>query len=56
MPQDLGRDVPLHSTLRVTKAEAADLAKGTWRISALATAEDGDTEFVSPAASVEVTG
>ncbi|MGW0845898.1 DUF5707 domain-containing protein [Streptomyces sp. NPDC002787] len=43
-------------TLKVTKAEAADLAKGTWHVSALATAEDGDTEFVSPAASFEVTG
>ncbi|UUU32387.1 DUF5707 domain-containing protein [Streptomyces sp. CA-210063] len=43
-------------TLKVTKAEAAGLAKGTWHISALATAEDGDTEFVSPAASFEVTG
>ena len=42
-------------TLKVTKAEAADLA-GTWYVSALATAEDGGTEFVSRAATFEVTG
>lgn len=43
-------------TLKVTKVEAAELAKGTWHITALATAKDGDTEFVAPAVSFEVTG
>jgi hypothetical protein len=42
-------------TLRVTKAEAADLAKGTWYVSALATAEDGGTTFVPRAATFDVT-
>ncbi|WP_200309272.1 DUF5707 domain-containing protein [Streptomyces adelaidensis] len=42
--------------LTVTKADAADLDKGTWYVSALATAKDGDTEFVSPAATFEITG
>ena len=42
-------------TLRVTKAEAAELAQGTWYVSALATAKDGDTKFVSLAARFTVT-
>ena len=32
-------------TLKVTKSEAAELTEGTWHISTLATAKDGDTEF-----------
>ncbi len=42
-------------TLKVTKREAADLAEGTWYVSALATAEDGDTTFVPHAATFAVT-
>ncbi|ULR52242.1 DUF5707 domain-containing protein [Streptomyces deccanensis] len=42
-------------TLKVTKREAADLAKGTWYVSALATAEDGGTTFVPRAATFVVT-
>ncbi|WP_371582320.1 DUF5707 domain-containing protein [Streptomyces sp. NBC_01314] len=42
-------------TLKVTKQEAAELAKGTWYVSALATAEDGDTTFVPRAATFDVT-
>ncbi|MFF9772652.1 DUF5707 domain-containing protein [Streptomyces sp. NPDC013978] len=42
-------------TLKVTKREAADLAKGTWYVSALATAEDGGTTFVPRAATFDVT-
>ncbi|MET7484083.1 DUF5707 domain-containing protein [Streptomyces sp. NPDC005538] len=42
--------------LKVTKKQAADLAKGTWYVSALATAEDGDTKFVSMAARFVVGG
>ena len=42
-------------TLRVTKKEAAELADGTWYVSALATAKDGDTAFVSHAAAFDVT-
>lgn len=41
-------------TLKVTKTEAAELAQGTWYVSALATAEDGDTKFVARAATFEV--
>ncbi|MDQ1037630.1 hypothetical protein QFZ75_004046 [Streptomyces sp. V3I8] len=41
-------------TLKVTKAEEAELDRGTWHISALATAEDGDTAFVPRAASFDV--
>jgi hypothetical protein len=43
-------------TLKITKKEAADAAKGTWYVSALATAKDGDTTFVSKAATFDVTG
>ncbi|CAM5714763.1 DUF5707 domain-containing protein [Streptomyces aurantiogriseus] len=42
-------------TLKVTKREAAELAKGTWHVSALATAKDGDTTFVPRAAAFDVT-
>ncbi|WAU82687.1 DUF5707 domain-containing protein [Streptomyces sp. Qhu-G9] len=42
-------------TLKVTKREAADLAKGTWYVSALATAKDGDTTSVPRAATFDVT-
>ncbi|MEV8316262.1 DUF5707 domain-containing protein [Streptomyces sp. NPDC059900] len=42
-------------TLKVTKKEAADLAPGTWYVSARATAKDGDTKFVPRAATFEVT-
>lgn len=40
-------------TLKVTEREAADLPKGTWYVSALATAEDGDTTFVPRAATFD---
>jgi hypothetical protein len=43
-------------TLKITKKVAADAAKGTWYVSALATAKDGDTTFVSKAATFDVTG
>lgn len=43
-------------TLKVTKREAADLDKGTWYVSALATAKDGDTTFVPRATTFDVTG
>ncbi|MDJ1131855.1 DUF5707 domain-containing protein [Streptomyces iconiensis] len=42
-------------TLKVTPKEAADLPKGTWHISALATAKDGDTAFAPDAATFTVT-
>lgn len=42
-------------TLKVTEREAADLAKGTWYVSALATAEDGDTTFVPRATTFDPT-
>ncbi|MEU1181616.1 DUF5707 domain-containing protein [Streptomyces sp. NPDC005820] len=41
-------------TLKVTQAEAADLAKGTWYVSALATSKDGATTFVPHAATFQV--
>lgn len=41
-------------TLKVTRTQAADLAKGTWYISTLATAEDGDASFESRAATFEI--
>ncbi|MGJ5805350.1 DUF5707 domain-containing protein [Streptomyces europaeiscabiei] len=40
---------------KVTKREAADLAKGTWYVSVLATAKDGGTTFVPRAATFDVT-
>ncbi|MFE1797005.1 DUF5707 domain-containing protein [Streptomyces sp. NPDC059517] len=43
-------------TLKVTEKEQAGLDRGTWHISALATAKDGDTAFVPRAAAFEVTG
>lgn len=42
-------------TLKVTEADAADLAQGTWHVSALATAEDGDAKFLPSATTFEVT-
>ncbi|WP_073946418.1 DUF5707 domain-containing protein [Streptomyces kebangsaanensis] len=42
-------------TLKVTQQEAADLAEGTWYVSVLATAEDGDTRFLPRAATFDVT-
>ncbi|MFJ1745396.1 DUF5707 domain-containing protein [Streptomyces sp. NPDC088116] len=42
-------------TLAVGREEAADLPEGAWHISALATAEDGDTLFVPEAAAFDVT-
>ncbi|MDQ0776100.1 hypothetical protein QF026_004566 [Streptomyces aurantiacus] len=42
-------------TLRITKEEAAESAPGTWHISALATAKDGDTAFVPRATAFEFT-
>ena len=41
--------------LKVTKAEAAELAEGTWHISTLATAKDGDTEFAPRTSEFTVT-
>ena len=43
-------------TVKVTKKEAAEAAKGTWNISTLATAKDGDTTFVSKAATFDIAG
>jgi hypothetical protein len=43
-------------TFKVTKKEAAEAAKGTWNVSTLATAKDGDTTFVSKAATFDVAG
>ncbi|WP_393059109.1 DUF5707 domain-containing protein [Streptomyces sp. LN549] len=40
--------------LTVTKEEAAGLDRGTWHISVLATAKDGDTLFLPRAASVDI--
>ncbi|WP_055694760.1 DUF5707 domain-containing protein [Streptomyces prasinopilosus] len=41
-------------TLKVSAPEAAALEAGTWKITALATAEDGDTLLVPSAATFEV--
>ncbi|MFF8715045.1 DUF5707 domain-containing protein [Streptomyces sp. NPDC015184] len=41
-------------TLRITEEEAAGAATGTWYVSALATAEGGDTTFVPRAAAFEL--
>ncbi|EKX63281.1 hypothetical protein Sipo8835_25505 [Streptomyces ipomoeae] len=43
-------------TLTVTKADAAELARGTWYVSALATAKDGDRTFVPRAATFDIAG
>ncbi|MFJ9021018.1 DUF5707 domain-containing protein [Streptomyces sp. NPDC102259] len=43
-------------TVKVTAAEAAEMPGGTWHVSALATAKDGGTAFVSRAAVFDVTG
>ncbi|MFI8305483.1 DUF5707 domain-containing protein [Streptomyces sp. NPDC085927] len=40
--------------LKVTEVEAAALEAGTWKVTALATAKDGDTLFVPSAAAFEV--
>lgn len=42
-------------TLKVTQQDAAGLAEGAWDVSVLATAKDGDTKFVSRAATFTVT-
>ncbi|MFE4367107.1 DUF5707 domain-containing protein, partial [Streptomyces sp. NPDC056835] len=42
-------------TLKVTQKDAADLPEGTWYVSALATAKDGDKTFVPEAATFSVT-
>jgi len=41
-------------TPRVTKEEAAEMGRGTWHVSALATAKDGDTKFVPRAAAFDI--
>ncbi|MFK4100684.1 DUF5707 domain-containing protein [Streptomyces sp. NPDC019531] len=41
-------------TPKVTEAEAADLAEGTWHVSVLATAKDGDKKFVPSAATFDI--
>ncbi|MFB7457065.1 MULTISPECIES: DUF5707 domain-containing protein [unclassified Streptomyces] len=41
-------------TLKVTHEDATYLAKGTWQVSVLATARDGDTKFVPRAATFVV--
>ncbi|MEV1065201.1 DUF5707 domain-containing protein [Streptomyces sp. NPDC050263] len=43
-------------TLKVTQQDAAELAPGTWHLSVLATADDGDTLFVPRAAAFDVAG
>jgi hypothetical protein len=43
-------------TLKISKKDAAAAAKGTWYVSALATAKDGDTTFASKAATFDITG
>ncbi|MFB7457075.1 DUF5707 domain-containing protein [Streptomyces sp. NPDC056188] len=50
-------DETAHCTydLKVTRQRAARLEQGTWQVSVLATAEDGDTKFVPRAATFEVT-
>ncbi|MER7485076.1 DUF5707 domain-containing protein [Streptomyces sp. NPDC126497] len=42
--------------LKVTKKQAAELDRGTWYVSALATAKDGDTVFVPRAVTLDVKG
>ncbi|MEF9905215.1 DUF5707 domain-containing protein [Streptomyces sp. P9-A2] len=41
-------------TLKITEEEAPALEAGTWKVTALATAKDGDTLFVPSAATFEV--
>ncbi|MFD4875954.1 DUF5707 domain-containing protein [Streptomyces sp. NPDC058420] len=43
-------------TLKITQKEAAEAAKGTWYVSALATAKDGDTGFDPKTATFEIAG
>ncbi|MFJ4694401.1 DUF5707 domain-containing protein [Streptomyces sp. NPDC088766] len=42
-------------TLKVTQAEAAELAPGTWHVATLATAKDGDTTFAPRTSAFTVT-
>ncbi|MFD6423037.1 DUF5707 domain-containing protein [Streptomyces sp. NPDC060198] len=50
-------DETVHCTYAptVSKRDADESADGTWYVSVLATAKDGDTEFVARAATFEVT-
>ncbi|MGW0857141.1 DUF5707 domain-containing protein [Streptomyces sp. NPDC002690] len=50
-------DETVHCTYAptVSKKEADESADGTWYVSVLATAKDGDTEFVARAATFEIT-
>ncbi|MCX2922336.1 DUF5707 domain-containing protein [Streptomyces sp. NEAU-W12] len=41
-------------TLKVTEKEEAELDAGTWQVSVLATAKDGDTLFVPSAATFDI--
>jgi len=41
-------------TFKVTKKEATEAAKGTWNVSALLTAKDGNTLYVADAAAFEI--
>ncbi|MFJ4629058.1 DUF5707 domain-containing protein [Streptomyces sp. NPDC088847] len=43
-------------TLKITQKEATEAAKGTWYVSALATAKDGDTGFAPRTATFEIAG
>ncbi|WP_078651899.1 DUF5707 domain-containing protein [Streptomyces xylophagus] len=42
--------------LKVTKKDTADMAKGAWYVSVLATAKDGGTTFASKTATFDVAG
>lgn len=42
--------------LKITKQDAADMDKGTWYVSALATAKDGGTAFAPRVATFHVAG
>ncbi|WP_149829149.1 DUF5707 domain-containing protein [Streptomyces tailanensis] len=43
-------------SLKVTKQDAADMDKGTWYVSTLATAKDGGTAFAPRVATFDVAG
>ncbi|MFJ4785752.1 DUF5707 domain-containing protein [Streptomyces sp. NPDC088794] len=43
-------------TFKVTEKEAAEAAQGTWNVSALLTAKDGNTLYVPAAATFEMKG
>lgn len=43
-------------SLKITKQDAADMDKGTWYVSALATAKDGGTAFAPRVAAFDVAG